>query len=105
MKAYIATLKREFAASQAAKTNRSPQGAKPLDQQVVELMNSLPPVVRDRPWSISEIVEKLEGNFRQRPHAQGVGMALRKLGWERIRPSGASGERRLWLPPCSRGKG
>lgn len=97
MKGYIASLQREF---EATPKPASPITAtKPLDQQITELMRSLPPVLRDRPWSISEIVEKLDGKFRRRPHAQGVGMALRKLGWKRIRPSGDGGERRLWVKP------
>lgn len=102
MKAYIAMLQRAYENEQAKKQSRPPlTPIKPLDQQIVELMRSLPPVLRDRPWSISEITEKLDGKFRRRPHAQGVGMALRKLGWIRIRPSGVGGERRLWVPPTS----
>lgn len=102
MKAYILSLQREVEAQQAAKAERERQAAtpvKPLDQQIIELMNSLPPVQRDRPWPISEVVEKLEGKYRQRPHAQGVGQVLRRLGWKRIRPSGNGGDRRVWLPP------
>ena len=102
MKAYALSLQRHLEAQQAAKAVRERQAAptaKALDQQIIELMNSLPPVLRDRPWSIADIVEKLDGKLRERPHAQGVGQALRRLGWKRIRPSGNGGDRRLWLPP------
>jgi len=62
-------------------------------------MHSLPPTIRDRPWAIQDIVNRLEGRYRQHPHAQGVGQALRRLGWTRIRPEDTNGQgRRLWLP-------
>ena len=74
--------------------------SKKLEKQITELMRSLPPTVRDRPWQLQDIVNRLEGRYRQRPHAQGVGQALRRLGWSRIRPEDAAGEgRRLWLSP------
>lgn len=103
MLGYIQSLERERLAALDANPKPSPAVAvvKPIGDQITELMRTLPPAVRDRPWSISEVVEKLEGKFRQRPHAQGVGMALRRLGWNRIRPSGDGGERRLWVPPTS----
>lgn len=106
MKAYAAMLEKMANAANAAaeKSVAAKQAAtkmvKPLDQQIVELMRSLPPALRDRPWSIQDLVNRLEGRFRQRPHSQGVGQALRRLGWCRIRPGDASGgERRMWLPP------
>ncbi len=58
---------------------------KPLDQQIIELMRSLPPQLRDRPWSMAELVQRLHGKFRDRPHGQQVGQALLKLGWRKER--------------------
>ncbi len=106
MKAYLALLQRDCEAANAAAEKSAAANpataktVKPLDQQIVELMRSLPPTLRDRPWSIQELVNRLEGRYRQRPHAQGVGQALRRLGWSRIRPGDANGgERRMWVPP------
>ncbi len=106
MRGYILSLQRQTQADQEARaaqiTATSPKATtvKPLDQQLAELMRSLPPAVRDRPWSIKELVARLEGKAKARPHAQAVGQALRRLGWSRVRPFDASGQgQRLWLPP------
>jgi hypothetical protein len=103
MLGYIRSLQAYQQATAAQTTAPDPttrKTVKGLDQQIAELMRSLPPSVRDRPWQLQAIVNRLEGRYRQRPHAQGVGQALRRLGWVRIRPEDASGEgRRLWVPP------
>jgi len=72
---------------------------KPLEQQITELMATLPPQVRNRPWSMAELVKQLSGKYRDRPHAQNVGEALRRLGWRRVRlwRDGADGQR-VWIP-------
>ena len=49
---------------------------KPLTEQISELMLTLPPQLRDRPWSMAELVARLTGKYRDRPHTQHVGMAL-----------------------------
>ena len=56
----------------------------PLSSQIDGLMRSLPPVLRDRPWSMDDLVGRLQGRYRDRPHAAGVGQALRALGWIRL---------------------
>ena len=107
MLGYIRSLQRLVLADQQAKAAQTTaprpgthSAFKPLDQQIAELMRALPPTVRDRPWQLQDIVNRLEGRYRQRPHTQGVGLALRRLGWSRIRPENASGQgRRLWVPP------
>jgi hypothetical protein len=53
---------------------------KPLTDQIEALMRSLPPVQRDRPWSMDELVARLQGRYNARPHAMSVGQALRTLG-------------------------
>lgn len=71
---------------------------KPLTEQITELMQTLPPALRDRPWMMAEFVSRLNGRYRERPHAQHVGEALRQLGWRRDRLWGKGGEgRRVWI--------
>ncbi len=76
------------------------QRAKPLAGQITDLMNSLPPALRDRPWNMGELVSRLQGKYRDRPHPQNVGAALRALGWKQKRcwSRGFNGVR-LWVPP------
>jgi len=72
---------------------------KPLTDQISELMRTVPPQLRNRPWSMAELVARLDGKYRDRPHAQHVGEALVRLGWKRVRiyHDGAEGHR-VWLP-------
>ena len=83
-------------------TSNSPRQFKPLTEQITEFMQSIPPKILNRPWSIAELILRLDGKYRDRPHAQNVGDALRKLGWKRDRywGKGFNGVR-LWLPPGS----
>lgn len=103
MLGYIMNLERQRLAALKAKPKPTTIAeVKPLDQQIVELLRSLPPAVHDRPWSIKELVARLVGKTKVRPHAQAVGQALRRLGWSRVRPFDASGQgQRLWLPPST----
>jgi len=72
--------------------------AKSVAQQIEELMRSLPPAQRDRPWSMEELVARLHGRYKVRPCAGEIGTALRRLGWTRIRDWGPDGDgRRVWL--------
>lgn len=74
------------------------QPAKPLDVQITELMATLPPTQRDRKWSMAELVSRLDGRYRDRPHPQMVGEALRRLGWSTGRNwTKAGGGRRYWV--------
>ena len=70
---------------------------KPLADQIESLMRSLPPVQRDRPWSMDELVARLHGRYSARPHPMHVGAALRQLGWKSSRNwSEEGGGRRYW---------
>lgn len=70
----------------------------PLTEQIEALMRSLPPAQRDRPWSMEELVARLQGRYNARPSAGEVGIALRKIGWTRIRDWTELGRgRRMWL--------
>lgn len=72
----------------------------PLTEQIEALMRSLPPVQRDRPWSMDELVARLQGRYHARPSAGDVGIALRKIGWTRIRIWSVVGAgRRVWMAP------
>ncbi len=70
---------------------------KPLTEQIEELMLSLPPALRDRPWAMDELVARLQGRYNARPHAMNVGQALRALGWTQKRDwTRDGGGRRVW---------
>jgi hypothetical protein len=70
---------------------------KPLTDQITEFMRSLPPSQREREWAISDLVCRLHGRYRARPHPADVGQALRALGWSRRRDwTNAGGGRRVW---------
>lgn len=71
---------------------------KPLEEQIMELMRTLPPQLRDRPWSMADLVQRLSGKYRDRPHAQQIGDALRRLGWHRERRYGLYEGVRVWIP-------
>ena len=69
----------------------------PLTDQIEALMRSLPPAQRNRPWTMEELVPRLRGRYKQSPCAGSVGVALRRLGWTRIRDwSQDGGGRRVW---------
>ena len=69
----------------------------PLTDQIEALMRSLPPAQRNRPWTMEELVTRLHGRYNARPCAGELGIALRRLGWTRIRDwSKCGGGRRTW---------
>ena len=71
----------------------------PLEQQINSLMQSLPPVVRFRPWTIQELRLRLKGRFKRYPSAGDIGLALQSLGWTRRRDwTNAGRGRRIWMP-------
>ena len=57
----------------------------PLADQIESLMRSLPPVQRDRPWSMEELCLRSKDKFSASPHPMNVGKSLRALGWTRRR--------------------
>ena len=102
MKAYIenlrdssdeANLRREEAKAQTHHADSRVLCDKPLADQIVSLMRSLPPVQRERPWSMEELVVRLQGRYSARPQPMYIGQALRALGWTRD-----GGGRRVWSP-------
>ena len=73
-----------------------------MTEQIEALMLRLPPMQRDRPWSMDELVARLQGRYSARPHPMHVGQALRALGWvsKRVWAAGAEG-RRVWVLPIA----
>jgi hypothetical protein len=68
-----------------------------LTDQIEALMRSLPPAQRNRLWAMEELVARLHGRYNARPCAGSVGVALRCLGWTRLRDwSQDGGGRRVW---------
>lgn len=103
LKSYIDELKGEIVkrADETSLKNEAPRirlrTGKSLTLQIEELMRTLPPAVRDRPWQICDFVNRLEGKYRERPHPADVGKALRSLGWKRYRDWSVKGAgQRLW---------
>ena len=73
----------------------------PLTTQITELMNSLPPSQRERSWLISDLQGRLQGRYKDRPSLGDLGLALRALGWDRVRDwTNSGGGRRLWSAPA-----
>lgn len=106
LKGYLVSLKAQAEAQnrqyEAAKATHSASAcatsAKPLTDQITEFMRSLPPSQREREWPISDLVCRLHGRYRSRPHPADVGQALRALGWSRRRDwTNAGGGRRVWI--------
>jgi len=107
LKNYIDNLRQEAALKNenlsARLSQSNPKAYVPLKDQITELMSSLPYALQNKPWSMQELTQRLNGKFRDRPHAQMVGIALRQLGWTRKRlwSSDYQGVR-LWIPPKQR---
>jgi len=71
---------------------------KPLTEQIEALMRSLPPVQRNRPWSMEGLCLRLKGKYSEHPHPMHVGQALRGLGWTARRDWTRDGSgRRYWM--------
>ncbi len=83
----------------ASPANLQIKCTKPLDTQIVDLMRTMPPQLRDRAWSMAELILRLRGKYRDHPHGQQVGQALLRLGWRKERrwEKGYDGAR-VWLP-------
>ena len=72
----------------------------PLTEQVASILADTPPIARHRPWSVSEILPRLTGRYRERPATRDVAKALTALGWRQQRCWRKQGaNRRFWYPP------
>lgn len=73
---------------------------KPLETQILELMDRTPPAQLDREWTTEELVRICHGRTRDSPTGGAVGNALRALGWVHYRDETLAGQRRrVWRPP------
>ena len=108
MKAYIenlrtsadeANLRHEEANAQRKPTDPRVLCDTPLTDQITTLMATLSPAQRNRPWSMDELVARLQGRYNSaRPHPMNVGQALRALGWTTSRDWTVQGSgRRYWM--------
>ncbi len=86
-------------ASLVRQTKRDTLGnLKPLTEQITELMDSLPPALRHRSWSIVDLQGRLQGRYKDRPSLGNIGVSLRALGWTQVRDwSLLAKGRRLWV--------
>ena len=92
---------RQAAARAATHSPASKPEASSLDAQIAALTAALPAAVLHRPWSLEELIPRLEGKYRPRPATRSVAQALRRLGWQQRRCWKKTGlNRRLWLPPA-----
>ena len=83
----------------ASEVNNDVDQKPPLEQQISSFMQSLPPVLRYRPWTIQELRLRLKGRFKRYPSAGDIGIALQSLGWTRRRDwTNAGRGRRIWMP-------
>jgi hypothetical protein len=95
LRAVAAAARRDHAARQ--RPHGRLRSSTPLTKQITELMNSLPPVQRSRPWSIVDLQGRLQGRYKERPSLGDIGLALRALGWVRVRDwTNSGGGRRFW---------
>jgi hypothetical protein len=108
MKSYLDQLKAQAEAAnlRSEETKLKPRSADSrilcdtlLTDQIEALMASLSPAQRNRPWSMDELVARLQGRYSARPHPMHVGSALRQLRWETQRDwTRDGGGRRVWHP-------
>jgi hypothetical protein len=69
-------------------------------ERIEALTSALPSAVLHRPWSLEELVPRLDGKYRPCPATRSVAQALRRLGWQEQRCWKKTGlNRRLWVPP------
>ena len=106
--AYIRQLRAIAEAARQEQAIRRPRSrlrnTTPLTTQITELMNSLPPAQRERPWSIVDLQGRLQGRYKDRPSLGDIGLALRALGWVRVRDwTNSGGGRRLWSSSAQTG--
>lgn len=91
-------LEAEFVNQNPSEERKKLQRSKPLEVQIREYFDSLPLLNRHRPITMTEIINQLTGRYRDKPHAQHVGAALRRLGYRPKRLWGRMGEgRRVWI--------
>lgn len=102
---YLDRLRQEHAAQRAqrelekAKAAQARNRTRDLQRSIREWWSALPPIVRDHPWGIEQIIAEA---FKDdaRPQLGQLGLTLRAMGWTSKRSwTVASRNRRTWHPP------
>lgn len=74
-----------------------------LTVQIHALIAPLSPIQLNRPWSIDELVPRLQGRYQKHPATREVAKALTQLGWKQKRCWNKSGlNRRFWYAPLEK---
>lgn len=90
---------REEAKHQQVNPRVSPNW-KSLTTQVSEYWLGLPSVLKNGPFCLRDIRDKMFGKYQPRPSAGDLGIALKALKWTRKRDwTNQGGGRRYWYPP------
>ena len=102
MKESIDQLREEVArqTAQPSHNHKPAQQYTPLRDQIIRLVAEMPPDLRCRSWSITELVRQLQGRYRAHPQPQMVARELIALGWRKTRIWASEGRgSRIWHPP------
>lgn len=79
---------------------------RPLHERLAKFIASIPQSVQADGMPIALFVNRLKGTYRGQANARDVGLALRKLGWRRVRRwrGQDAGFSALWFPPSAPAK-
>ena len=107
MSAYVKSLQAAVAADHAQYEEERQKDVKaardrltPLEDRLARLLATIPEEVQGEGLSLSSLQASLRGRCRGSCHPGELGMALRKLGYERQRKwTGSGGFSALWFPP------
>ena len=106
MSAYVKSLQAAVAADHARYEQERQKKAKvsrerltPLEERLGRLLATIPADVQREGLSLASLQASLKGRWRGSCHPGELGMALRKLGYERRRNwTGGGGFSALWYP-------
>ncbi|NDY84430.1 hypothetical protein G3I67_14450 [Orrella sp. NBD-18] len=100
LKAEIANLCKEASTSDKRSSQSPVYTYTPLRNQIIKLVSEMPPELRQRSWSITELAKQLNGRYKAHPHPQNIAKELMALGWQRTRVWTSEGRgSRIWHPP------
>ena len=85
VKNHAATSNAIAAAHQAAETAKWRERLTPLEDRLAKLLATIPPEIKIQGLSLHAIRDMLAGKWRGKCHPGELGIALRRLGYERRR--------------------
>lgn len=106
MPTYLEHVKNRVAASQAIAAEQQTAEAEiwrerltPLEDRLAKLLTTIPPEIKNQGLSLPAIRNMLAGKWRGKCHPGELGIALRRLGYERRRnwSQGSQSFRALWF--------